>query len=141
MAVFTVKDLFFNYQDKELYNNLSFQLNPNEHACLVGSNGCGKTTLLNIITKNITPDKGSVNWEGHISYAYLDQKLSTSLDSKVDDYLYGVFATYFHKEQEMNRLYENAAEIMKNSLVLLVDHVNQVIEEKNNDCSEESEEQ
>ena len=35
MAVFTVKDLFFNYQDKELYNNLSFQLNPNEHACLV----------------------------------------------------------------------------------------------------------
>ena len=106
MAVFTVKDLFFNYQDKELYNNLSFQLNPNEHACLVGSNGCGKTTLLNIITKNITPDKGSVNWEGHISYAYLDQKLSTSLDSRVDDYLYGVFATYFHKEQEMNHLYE-----------------------------------
>jgi len=45
------------------------------------------------------------------------------------------------QQKEMNRLYENAAEIMKNSLVLLVDHVNQVIEEKNNDCSEESEEQ
>ncbi|MCQ3035435.1 MAG: ATP-binding cassette domain-containing protein [Bacilli bacterium] len=109
MAVFTVKDVKFNYQDKELYKGLNFQLNPNEHACLVGVNGTGKTTLLNIITKNIVPDAGTVTWEGHITYAYLDQKLSASLDSRVDEYLYGVFAPMFRKEAEMNSLYEKSA--------------------------------
>ena len=108
MAVFTVKDVKFNYQDKELYKGLNFQLNPNEHACLVGVNGTGKTTLLNIITKNIVPDAGTVTWEGHITYAYLDQKLSASLDSRVDEYLYGVFAPMFRKEAEMNSLYDKS---------------------------------
>ena len=42
------------------------------------------------------------------------------------------------QQREMNMLYSNAAEVMKNSLVQMIDHVNNVLDEKNKE-SEESE--
>ena len=75
MALLEVKDLCFNYSDKELYRNVSFKLNHGEHCVLVGVNGSGKTTLLSLIVGELRPDKGSVSWEPHVTFSYLDQQL------------------------------------------------------------------
>ena len=51
MAILEVNELRFRYDDNELFNDVSFKLNPKEHIVLVGENGTGKTTFLKLISK------------------------------------------------------------------------------------------
>ena len=44
-----VENLSFSYSDKELYTNVSFHLEEGQHCVFIGSNGTGKTTLLQIL--------------------------------------------------------------------------------------------
>ncbi len=110
MAILELDDIEFNYSDKQLYRGASLHLNLGEHACLVGVNGSGKTTLLSLIVGDQRPDKGTLHWDNHITYAYLDQQLKVKQDMPVSQYLYGVYKELFYKEQEMERLYLKAAD-------------------------------
>jgi len=109
MAILELQNIQFNYSDKELYKEANLKLNPGEHACLVGVNGCGKTTLLEMIVGNIFPDSGRVVWENGISFSYLDQQLKIQQDMLAIDYLYGVYKDLFLKEKQMELLYSKAA--------------------------------
>lgn len=109
MALLELNNIEFNYSDKELYKGVSMRINPGEHCVLVGVNGCGKTTLLSLITGEMRPDKGSVNWTPHVSWSYLDQQLKVRQDMPVYEYLYGVWKDLFDKEKEMERLYMEAS--------------------------------
>ena len=44
-----VENLSFSYSDKELYTNVSFHLEEGQHCVFIGSNGTGKTTLLQML--------------------------------------------------------------------------------------------
>ncbi len=109
MALVECENINFKYTDNNLYNNACFRLLEGEHIVLVGPNGCGKSTFMNILAKNIIPDSGKVIWLNNITYAYLDQHLKVDKDSNIKDYLYGVFKPLFDKEEEMNKLYESLA--------------------------------
>lgn len=109
MALLELQDICFNYSDKELYKNASFKINPGEHCVLVGGNGTGKTTLLNLIVGELRPDRGSVAWEAHVTYSYLDQQLKVKNDMPVIEYLYGVYQGLFEKERHMEELYAKAS--------------------------------
>ena len=50
-----------NYGLKNILNGLSFQIKTGERVSLIGVNGCGKSTALNIINKTENPDSGSVS--------------------------------------------------------------------------------
>ena len=109
MALLELSNIEFNYSDKELYKGINLKLNLGEHAVLVGPNGSGKTTILNLITGEIRPDKGSVIWEPHVTFSYLDQQLKVTQNIPCYSYLYGVYRDLFEKEEEMEKLYEKAA--------------------------------
>lgn len=109
MALVECENINFKYTDNNLYNNACFRLLEGEHIVLVGPNGCGKSTFMNILAKNIIPDSGKVTWLNNITYAYLDQHLKVDKDSTIKEYLYGVFKPLFDKEEEMNKLYESLA--------------------------------
>lgn len=109
MAILGLKDIRFNYSDKELYEGASLKINNGEHCALVGSNGTGKTTLLRILIGDLKPDSGEVYIEPHVTYSYLDQQLKVNQDMKTEDYLYGVYSDLFRKEKEMERLYSESA--------------------------------
>ena len=50
--------------EKTLFNDFSFQMKPGEFVSVIGSNGSGKTTMLNIISGDTLPDGGSVFLDG-----------------------------------------------------------------------------
>ena len=99
----------FNYSDKELFNGVSFQLNQDEHAVLVGQNGSGKTTIFDLITKKLTPDKGTIEWTPGVTYSYLDQHYKVNDDFTVIEFLEQIYKSLFDKEKRMNELYEKGA--------------------------------
>ena len=46
--------------EKVALNNVSFTINDGEFVTIIGGNGSGKSTTLNVLTGNMNPDKGAV---------------------------------------------------------------------------------
>ncbi|MCK9536954.1 MAG: ATP-binding cassette domain-containing protein [Bacilli bacterium] len=105
MSVLDIRNLQFGYTDKNLFNGLDLRLFHNDHLGLIGANGVGKTTLLNLIAHRLAPDGGHVEWNPGITYSYLDQYLKLHDKLTMKDYLYRVFEPLFGLEQKMNDLY------------------------------------
>ncbi len=69
----SVEELSKSYNEKLLFENISFGIARGEKVALVARNGAGKTTLLNILTGSETPEKGVVSFRKEISVEYLGQ--------------------------------------------------------------------
>ncbi len=57
MSILSVKDLSHGFGDRAIFNNVSFRLLKGEHVGLIGANGEGKSTFMNIITGKLEPDE------------------------------------------------------------------------------------
>ncbi len=62
-----VDDVSFRYSETEPYilKNISLNIKQGESLAFTGSSGCGKTTLMNILIGNLTPESGKVLVNGH----------------------------------------------------------------------------
>ena len=64
-SVFTVKDLSFAYDGKhKIIKGMDLTLKEGKITTLIGANGCGKSTLFNLLTKNLKPDDGEICLRG-----------------------------------------------------------------------------
>ena len=104
-----VAGLKFKYTDNNLFNDVSFRILQKDHIVLVGDNGCGKSTFMNLIAKNLIPDAGKITWMNGITYAYLDQQLKVKQDISIIDYISEVFKPLMEKEKLMNSYYDKLA--------------------------------
>lgn len=111
MSLVKVSDVMFNYSDKELFNNISFQLNEGEHAVLVGQNGAGKTTIFDLLTKKLIPDKGTVEWTPGVTYSYLDQHYKVNDHQTIKTFLESIYKDLFDKETQMNSLFDKGSNL------------------------------
>lgn len=62
--VYEVRQLHFSYGKNEVLNGLTFDLHSGKITTLIGANGCGKSTLFNLMTKNLTPSSGDILFRG-----------------------------------------------------------------------------
>ena len=134
MSVVKVTGLKFNYYDKELYDEVSFQLNREDHAVLVGQNGSGKTTLIDLLTKKLIPDKGKIEWTPHITYSYLDQHYKVYDNYTVNEFLHKIYQSLFDKEKEMIELYSKGSDFNDpnyNTYLLKAEKINQYLINEN----------
>ncbi len=76
--ILSVKNLSFSYNSKYILDNISFEISKGSFVSVVGPNGVGKSTLVNIISKVLKDFKGSVSIEGK------DLKLMTSRELAQD---------------------------------------------------------
>ena len=53
-----VKNLSFSYGKNKILRDVSFAIGEGEITTIMGANGCGKSTLFSLMTKNLYPRKG-----------------------------------------------------------------------------------
>ena len=79
-----------SYGFKNILNGINIDIKTGDKVSLVGENGCGKTTILNIISKNENPDMGSVAIRSGATVGYLTQQVDNIYNERtVKDILYG----------------------------------------------------
>ena len=62
MSILNVEKLSHGFGDRAIFTDVSFRLLNGEHVGFVGANGEGKSTFMNIITGNLMPDEGKIDW-------------------------------------------------------------------------------
>lgn len=87
----SLKNISQSFLEKSILEGVSFKCTDQEHICIVGDNGTGKSTLLKIITGGIEPTSGSVEQNGHIRTHYVpqefgDENLSLSVQTYIAKY-------------------------------------------------------
>ncbi len=74
MNLLSVEGISKSYGEKVIFNSISFGVNQGQKIALIAKNGCGKSSILNIIAGEDTPDKGQVVFRKGIKVAYLSQE-------------------------------------------------------------------
>ncbi len=80
--VLAVSGLSKSFGEKLLFSDADMQVFKNERVFMLGANGCGKTTLLRILTRQQSADAGSYSFGANVKTGYFDQSLETLHDSK-----------------------------------------------------------
>jgi ATP-binding cassette subfamily F protein uup len=83
MALFSVNNLSMSFGGPKLLDGVSFQIEAGQRVCLVGRNGEGKSTLLRLLSGDLTPDSGEITRATGISVARLSQKVPEALTGTV----------------------------------------------------------
>ncbi|MDH4205294.1 MAG: ABC transporter ATP-binding protein [Desulfobacteraceae bacterium] len=76
---FEVKNLFFYYGKTQILNDLSLNIDSGKFYGIVGPNGCGKTTLLDLLIKNKRPASGAIRYLGHNIKRYQRRTLAKEI--------------------------------------------------------------
>ncbi len=105
MSILNVEHLTHGFGDRQIFDDVSFRLLAGEHIGLIGANGEGKSTFMNIITGKMQPDEGKVEWSKRVRAGYLDQHTVLTAGQSIRDVLKTAFDYLFAMEQEMNDLY------------------------------------
>ena len=92
MSILKINGLSHMYDNKVLFKDADLTINNGEHVGIVGLNGAGKSTFINIIAHNVTQDSGEVIWLNGIRYGYLDQHAEIDRSLTVMEYLSSAFA-------------------------------------------------
>jgi ABC transport system ATP-binding/permease protein len=84
--VIEAKNITQHFADRSVINNFSIRIMRGDRIGLIGPNGVGKSTLLNVLLGNLTPQQGQVTQGTKLQIAYFDQqRQALDLDKTVMD--------------------------------------------------------
>ena len=110
MSILNVEHLTHGFGDRAIFDDVSFRLLKGEHIGLVGANGEGKSTFMNIVTGKLMPDEGKVEWSKNVRVGYLDQTASLTKGMTIESVLKSAFAWLFEMEERMNQICDKLGE-------------------------------
>lgn len=105
MSILTVTNLDHSYGGRQILEDVNFKLMKGEHVGLIGPNGEGKSSFMNIINGKLIPDNGQIEWAKYVKVGYLDQLASYNKDVTVREVLQDAYLDLFEKEKRINDLY------------------------------------
>lgn len=104
MSILNVEHLTHGFGDRVIFQDVSFRLLKGEHIGLVGANGEGKSTFMNIITGKLMPDEGKIEWAKNVRSGYLDQHTALEKGMTIRAVLSSAFDFLFEMEAQMNEI-------------------------------------
>ncbi len=107
MNLVTVENISKSYGELVLFEGISFGINKDQKIALIAKNGTGKTSILNILAGNDTPDTGQVNFRKGIRVSYLEQEPNLNPDLTVEQ-------TIFASDNEVLKVIRKYEEALQN---------------------------
>ncbi|QHA00662.1 ABC-F family ATP-binding cassette domain-containing protein [Dehalobacter restrictus] len=132
MSILTVKNLSHGFGDRAIFQNVSFRLLKGEHIGLIGANGEGKSTFMNIITRQLEPDEGQIEWSKRVRVGYLDQHTVLAKGATIRDVLKDAFQYLFALEAEMLAICDKMGDASSEELEVLLEDMGLIQETLNN---------
>ena len=125
-----VRDITKRFGDVLVLDRINFNLNRGERAGLIGPNGCGKTTLLRIVTGEIAADRGTVQLApASLRAGYLPQALDWPAGATVGDVLRAAQGEREAAEGRLARLAEALAAAQGDALAAALDEYDRALAE------------
>ena len=121
MSILTVKNMNHGFGDRAIFEDVSFRLLKGEHVGLIGANGEGKSTFMNIITGKLMPDEGKIEWSSRVRVGYMDQHAQLQKGQSIRDVLRGAFKYLFDLEAEMLQITDKMADATPEELEKLLE--------------------
>src|SRR5437660_9209692 len=102
--LFRLSNVYKSFGTQDVLRGASLQINPGEHVGLVGRNGDGKTTIFNLVTQEISPDRGEVVRARGLKLGLLAQHIHFDQGSTVHESALAAFGHLQQIEHEMHEL-------------------------------------
>ncbi|DAB34755.1 MAG TPA: ABC transporter ATP-binding protein [Sulfurospirillum sp. UBA12182] len=89
--ILEINDIKKSYGSNEVLKGISFKIEKGDKVAIIGSNGVGKTTLLNIIMGELKQDGGEIKWGATIEPSYFPQNTTEIIngDEQLFEWLQG----------------------------------------------------
>lgn len=122
MLILESRNIKKSFGNKLILDIKTLNIDSKDRIGIVGNNGIGKTTLINILSKQLTPDEGFVKIHG--KYSYIHQYTDNSLSSP-NSYMLNLFKLPKHYSNFMSggekTKFKIAASFSKNSSIIFAD--------------------
>ncbi len=116
MSILNVEHLTHGFGDRAIFDDVSFRLLKGEHVGLIGANGEGKSSFMNIIIGKLQPDEGKIEWAKNAKVGYLDQHTVLEKGMSIRDVLASAFDPLYEMETRMNEICEKLGELPDNEM-------------------------
>ncbi|MBD5548427.1 MAG: ABC-F family ATP-binding cassette domain-containing protein [Lachnospiraceae bacterium] len=110
MIILNVEHLTHGFGERAIFQDVSFRLLKGEHIGLIGANGEGKSTFMNIITGKLIPDEGKIEWAKNVRVGYLDQHTVLEKGMSIKTVLSSAFDFLYELEAQMNEICDKMGE-------------------------------
>lgn len=87
MALLFIKDGFLSFGGHPLFQGLDVSIDEGQKICLIGRNGCGKSTLMKVLASQAQLDQGTFFAKPGLHVSYLPQMPKVDGELKVIDYV------------------------------------------------------
>ena len=121
--ILNVENLSHGFGDRAIFDNVSFRLLKGEHIGLVGANGEGKSTFMNIVTGKLMPDEGKVEWNKNVRTGYLDQHAVLEKGMTIGEVLKSAFSYLFEMEEKMNEICDKMGSADENEMEVMMEEL------------------
>ena len=101
MIVLSGSSLSVSFGGETLFHDVGFRLDENGRAGLVGVNGCGKTTLMHIISGKLEPENGSINKAAGVRLGCMEQYVIRDDSVTLYDEVLEIFRPLIDMENEL----------------------------------------
>jgi ATP-binding cassette subfamily F protein uup len=121
----SAESLSKSFNDRWLFQDITFGISQGEKFAFVGENGTGKSTLLKILTGQLKPDTGVVSVRDGIKLGYLTQQPQMPEHLSINDILFNeenVIARVVKEYEDCIHHPETSAERMQNALEKMEEH-------------------
>ena len=126
MSLLNVVNVSHHFGGRQILKNASFRLLKGEHVGIVGANGEGKSTFINIILGKELPTEGKIEWAKHLDIGYLDQFSTLTKGKTIRDVLKEAFSHMFDLENQIYKNYELMAEADEDRMQELLDEIGEM---------------
>ena len=123
MSILNVEHLSHGFGDRAIFADVSFRLLKGEHIGLIGANGEGKSTFMNIVTGKLMPDEGKVEWSKNVRVGYLDQHTVLTQGMTIEDVLKSAFSYLFDLEKRMNEICDNLGTASEDEMTQMLEEL------------------